>query len=130
VSVGAISPRAVAASSIASWQCTRRDGKVRGLEWVAPAVTEPDGTPQIEFYWRPGCPFCSMLERSLGRRQLPLRRINIWEDPAAAATVREVARGNETVPTVIVAGHALVNPSGRQVEELVARVAPGLLPGT
>jgi mycoredoxin len=28
--------------------------------------------------------------------------INIWEDPQAAARVRSVANGNETVPTVFV----------------------------
>ena len=30
--------------------------------------------------------------------------VNIWKDPAAAAFVRSVADGNETVPTVTVAG--------------------------
>jgi hypothetical protein len=45
---------------------------------------------------------------------------NIWEDPDAAAFVRSVARGNETVPTVVVRGSALVNPPAAEV---LARLA-------
>jgi hypothetical protein len=40
-----------------------------------------------------------------------VRQVNIWEDPQAAARVRSVAGGNETVPTVVVGYRALVNPS-------------------
>jgi hypothetical protein len=56
-----------------------------------------------------------------------VREVNIWEDPEAAARVRAVARGNETVPTVFVGEHALVNPSIRQVTALVRETAPHLL---
>jgi mycoredoxin len=41
--------------------------------------------------------------------------INILEDCQAAARVRAVANGNETVPTVFVGPHAMVNPSVLQV---------------
>ena len=40
---------------------------------------------------------------------------NIWEDAEAAAFVRSVASGNETVPTVVVNGRAMVNPSVNDV---------------
>ncbi len=40
---------------------------------------------------------------------------DIWTDPSAAARVRAVNGGNETVPTVIVGDTALVNPSVTQV---------------
>ncbi|RST06342.1 NrdH-redoxin [Streptomyces sp. WAC05374] len=53
--------------------------------------------------------------------------VNIWKDPEAAAYVRSVADGNETVPTVRVAGTALVNPSLRQLLEAVRAHAPHLL---
>jgi glutaredoxin len=36
--------------------------------------------------------------------------VNIWDDPEAAAFVRSVANGNETVPTVVIGGVAHVNP--------------------
>lgn len=82
----------------------------------------------LEVYWRPGCPFCSSLKRSLKRRKVPMRFHNIWDDPDAAAVVRAAARGNETVPTVVIGGEALVNPTPQAVEALLGRVAPHLLP--
>ncbi|MEU6645160.1 glutaredoxin domain-containing protein [Saccharomonospora sp. NPDC046836] len=85
------------------------------------------GTMEIEFYWRPGCPFCSMLRSSLDRSGLPVRGVNIWEDPDAAARVRSVADGNETVPTVFVGEHALVNPTMAELTALVRAEAPELL---
>ena len=58
---------------------------------------------------------------------LPLVEINIWEDPRAAATVRSLANGNETVPTVVIGEIAMVNPSAAQVMDAVADHAPHLL---
>lgn len=71
-------------------------------------------------YWRPGCPFCAMLRAGLRLKRVPFREVNIWHDPDAAAFVRSVARGNETVPTVVVGSVSLVNPSVGEVAELVA----------
>ena len=87
-----------------------------------------DATANLVFYWRPGCPFCTILERGLDQRGIPLEKRNIWHDPAAAAAVRAVADGNETVPTVMVDDVAMVNPSAAEVEAVVARLAPHLLP--
>lgn len=84
----------------------------------------------VEFFWRPGCGFCTMLDRRLTTAGLPLAKRNIWEDPDAAAIVRSVARGNETVPTVRVGPVAMVNPSARAVLDAVATHAPHLLPAT
>ncbi len=82
----------------------------------------------IEFYWRPGCPFCMMLERSLGKANLPLDKRNIWDEPGYAAIVRSIANGNETVPTVRIGSIAMVNPSAREVRAAVEAEAPHLLP--
>ena len=79
----------------------------------------------IEVLWRPGCPFCSRLRRALRRRAIPTTEINIWEDPAAAARVRAVTGGDETVPTVFVGNVALVNPSVREVADAVTAELPG-----
>jgi glutaredoxin-like protein len=81
----------------------------------------------VELYWRPGCPFCIALRTRLRRSAVPVREVNIWEDPEAAARVRAVASGNETVPTVFIGEHALVNPSIKQVTNLVRQAAPHLL---
>lgn len=85
-------------------------------------------TTPVVVYWRPGCGFCSGLLRSLERYDLDHERRNIWEDEDAAAFVRSVTGGSETVPTVVVGNRALVNPSARDVMSTVAEVAPEQLP--
>ena len=87
-----------------------------------PNATEPAALePAVVVYWRPGCPFCGMLQRDIQRVGLPVEYRNIWEDPDAAAFVRSVARGNETVPTVAIGDAALVNPRLGEVIELIER---------
>jgi len=86
-----------------------------------------DQSGEVVLYWRPGCPFCVKLRLSLLGSKLRLRQVNIWKDPAAAAYVRSVADGNETVPTVDVAGHPLVNPSRRRLLKTVREHAPHAL---
>jgi len=88
-----------------------------------------DETPHaITFYWRPGCGFCTALERRLARLGLPLDKRNIWEDPDAAAVVRSIANGNETVPTVVVGELAMVNPGVDRVRQAIEAEAPHLAP--
>ena len=82
----------------------------------------------VEFYWRPGCPFCSGLERNLDKAGIALNKHNIWDNPEHAATVRSIADGNETVPTVVVGGVGMVNPSPRELAAHLAANAPHLLP--
>ncbi|WP_073755763.1 mycoredoxin [Streptomyces sp. CB03234] len=81
----------------------------------------------VVVYWRPGCPYCMKLRLQLRFTRLPYTEVNIWKDPEAAAYVRSVADGNETVPTVSVAGTALVNPSLRRLREAVRTRAPHLM---
>lgn len=76
--------------------------------------------PGVTVYWRPGCPFCGSLRRGLRRAGLATEEIDIWSDPEARAYVRSHADGNETVPTVDIAGTVLVNPSARRVVALAA----------
>lgn len=61
-------------------------------------------------YWRPGCPFCMRLRATLGTVSHQAYWVDIWKDPEGAAAVRAVADGNETVPTVMLAGAPHVNP--------------------
>ncbi len=82
----------------------------------------------IDFYWRPGCPFCMSLERNLNKIDLPLNKKNIWDSPADAATVRSIADGNETVPTVVIGEAKMVNPSADQVMHALQQHAPELVP--
>ena len=59
---------------------------------------------------------------------MPMEMHNIWEDPSAAAIVRSVASGNETVPTVAVGNKSMVNPTPTQVMAALADHAPHLVP--
>lgn len=76
---------------------------------------------EIIVFWRPGCGFCRSLLGQLDRAGVPHHRVNIWEDPEAAATVRSIARGNETVPTVMVGPVGMVNPSLPEVLAALSR---------
>lgn len=51
--------------------------------------------------------------------------VNIWNDEEAAAYVRSVNNGNETVPTVVIDGQAYTNPSPLTVRSAVTRSAKG-----
>lgn len=67
-----------------------------------------DGRPIV--YWRPGCPYCLRLRVRLIRHARRMHWVDIWRDPAGAAAVREITGGDETVPTVVLAGQPHVNP--------------------
>ncbi|HEU4350087.1 MAG TPA: glutaredoxin domain-containing protein [Actinoplanes sp.] len=71
--------------------------------------------PEVVFYTRPRCPYSFRLRRDLRRRELPFREVDIWQDAAAAAAIRGVADGNETVPTIHVGDQWLVNPTADEV---------------
>ena len=75
----------------------------------------------VVVYWRPGCPFCQRLRLVVRRFADRARWVNIWEDADGAAYVRSVAGGDETVPTVVLGGEAVVNPSPWRVRRALAR---------
>ncbi|HAS11602.1 MAG TPA: NrdH-redoxin [Acidimicrobiaceae bacterium] len=68
------------------------------------------------------------LERRLERLGVPLDKRNIWDDPDAASTVRSIANGNETVPTVVIGEARMVNPSVDHVLAAIRQEAPHLEP--
>ncbi|MFF7654343.1 glutaredoxin domain-containing protein [Streptomyces sp. NPDC007983] len=74
-----------------------------------------DGRPVV--YWRPGCAYCVRLRTRLGRRARRAHWVDIWRDPQGAAAVRVANDGNETVPTVVVAGQPHTNPDPGWVRE-------------
>ncbi|WP_369170196.1 glutaredoxin domain-containing protein [Streptomyces sp. R28] len=80
-----------------------------------------DGRPVV--FWRPGCKYCLRLRIRLGRDARQLHWVDIWRDPAGAAAVRAANDGNETVPTVVVAGRAHVSPAAEWVREQLSRSA-------
>ncbi|MCQ9180384.1 hypothetical protein KMT30_15370 [Streptomyces sp. IBSBF 2953] len=80
-----------------------------------------DGRPVV--YWRPGCQYCLRLRLRLGRRARELYWVDIWRDPAGAAAVRAANDGDETVPTVVVAGRPHTNPDPAWVRDRLSRRA-------
>lgn len=81
--------------------------------------SEADGRPVV--FWRPGCAYCLRLRMRLGRSARRVHWVDIWRDPAGAALVRAVNDGNETVPTVLVAGRPHTNPDPAWVREQLSR---------
>jgi mycoredoxin len=69
-----------------------------------------------------------MLRLGLLSARVPATWVNIWEDQAAAARVREITGGDETVPTVEVGARAMINPSARQVAAAVGDRQRGTRP--
>ncbi|MFJ9574896.1 glutaredoxin domain-containing protein [Streptomyces sp. NPDC101191] len=80
--------------------------------------TAVDGRPVV--YWRPGCKYCIRLRIRLGRSARRLHWVNIWRDPDGAAAVRAANDGNETVPTVVVAGRPHTNPDPAWVRDMLS----------
>ena len=98
---------------------------------AGPDASHPDRAAPVDgvvFFWRPGCGFCSSLRHRLQREGLPLLEVDIWQDPRAAAAVRAITGGHETVPTVVVGPVRMVNPTSEEVLAAVAEHAPHLLP--
>jgi glutaredoxin len=86
------------------------------------ADAEARGVPLI--YWRPGCMYCVRMRFALagaGRRAV---WVDIRRDPAAAARVRQVNDGDETVPTVFVGAEHRTNPAPRWVRERIEASGP------
>jgi glutaredoxin len=79
------------------------------------ATNQSSSPPAVTVYWRPGCVFCLRLNLVLRWHRLKPTMVNIWRDRQGAAFVRSVAGGNETVPTVVIDGEAVVNPRPRRV---------------
>jgi mycoredoxin len=86
-----------------------------------------EGHDGVVMYWRPDCVYCIKLRVSLLFSGLRYTTRTIIGDKEAKAFVRSVADGNETVPTVVVAGHAMVNPSRRDLLDAVRERTPHLM---
>lgn len=102
--------------------------EVSGMSEGFGSMANDRSTLDIVVYWRPGCMFCSALFRQLDKRGVPHRRVNIAIDPIAAAQVRALAEGNETVPTVTIGASALVNPDIHAVFALAGDLVPDVVP--
>jgi mycoredoxin len=69
---------------------------------------------------RPGCTYCLRLRAAVRGLAGRATWVDIWADADAAARVREATGGDETVPTVLIAGVAHVNPDPDWVRTVLA----------
>lgn len=109
---------------------SRRGGSARRDPACSPGdgrQPSPDPSGEVVLYWRPECGASSFLGSRLAGMGVRVREINILEDTSAAATVRSLAGGFESVPTVVVAGLAMVEPSVSEVINAIQVRAPHLL---
>jgi mycoredoxin len=53
----------------------------------------------------------------LGRAARRAYWVDIWRDPKGAAAVRGITGGDETVPTVVLAGEPHVNPDPKWLRD-------------
>lgn len=104
---------AVALGALAWWMSPwRAPGGATHREVTA----RPEGERGVVVYWRPGCPYCERLRHRIGKdRGATVTWVDIWRDPEAAAFVRSVNDGDETVPTVVVDGTPYSNPEPSEV---------------
>lgn len=108
---------AVLGSALTVWLSPLRLG---GSVRQADLDDMPEAERRVVVYWRPGCAYCARLRAVLGRRGRRARWVNIWQDRDAAAYVRSVNDGNETVPTVVIDGVAHTNPDPGLVRKRLA----------
>jgi glutaredoxin len=75
----------------------------------------------VVIYHRVGCSFCIRMKAMLGTLGSKAVWVDIWDDNEAAAFVRSVNDGNETVPTVVINGTPHTNPAPSLVREALSR---------
>lgn len=82
---------------------------------------------EMVVYWQPNCVFCLDLLLRLASTRLHRKTFDIRKDPPGETVHPSVADGSQTVPTIVVAGQALVNLSKLQRVEAVRAHAPHVL---
>lgn len=79
------------------------------------------GPWDVVVYQRPGCGFCHRLRDALAGLGGRVHWVDVWQDEPAAAFVRAVNAGAETVPTVVVGAEVWTNPDPARVVERLGR---------
>ncbi len=96
--------------------------RVLGRSPTTHAAAQAQAADGVVIYFREGCPYCLTLSVSVRRYASRAAWVNIWADPEAAAFVRSVNDGDETVPTVVIGGVAHTNPRPGLVADALRRL--------
>lgn len=75
---------------------------------------------EIVMYCTPWCPACRRARAYFNERGIPFVEIDISRDRAAAARVRQWAKGNETTPTFEIKGKVIVDFKLAEIEALLS----------
>lgn len=79
----------------------------------------------IIVYGRPGCPGVGPVLRLLDSADAAYEYVDIRQDPEAAARLRAITGGYESVPTVVLAdGRAMVEPGTLKLRQALQEQAP------
>jgi thioredoxin reductase (NADPH) len=83
--------------------------------------------PDITVYGAPWCPDCKRSKAFLSAHRVPYDWVDIDQDPAGLARVRELQGGGQTIPTIVFPdGSTLLEPSDDQLAaKLGIKVEPG-----
>ncbi len=81
-------------------------------------MSDTTKTTEILFYSTSWCGDCRRSRKLLDAMKIPYTDINIEEDPDAAAIVRKLNHGAQSVPTILFPdGSVLVEPSNAALEQ-------------
>jgi mycoredoxin len=76
--------------------------------------------PEITLYTRPWCGAVLRVKHFLDSRGIPYTEVDLTRDPDAAAHVRDLNRGYESVPTILFDGrHVATEPSDSELARLL-----------
>jgi mycoredoxin len=75
----------------------------------------------VTMYSTTWCGYCNNLTKQLGSLGIPVQKIDIEQNEAAALYVEQVGQGNRTVPVVVFPdGTVLTNPRAAEVKAQLA----------
>ena len=87
-------------------------------------TVQTPGAGTVTMFSTRWCGYCRRLKSQLDREGIAYTEVDIERDPASAAFVEQVNRGNQTVPTLLFSdGSTLTNPSVAQVKEKLAAIS-------
>ena len=76
-------------------------------------------TQSVTMYTTTWCGYCKNTKRYLERKGVSYREIDIEENPEYAERIEQATGGYRTVPTLEIDGRIMVNPSPRQLDEVL-----------
>lgn len=76
-------------------------------------------TPLVTVYSTTWCGYCRTLKMFLHQNDIPYEEVDIDERPEYGPMIEKLTGGYRTVPTVRIGESYYVNPSGRELRDLL-----------